>query len=355
MTLPISSVQRIIDALLGWYDANARALPWRTSREPYHIWISEVMLQQTQVATVIPYYERFLEAFPTVEALAAADQDQVNKRWEGLGYYSRAAHLKAAAEALVADHGGELPDTAGDLIRLPGIGPYTAGAIASIAFGERTPAVDGNVMRILSRFTADETPVNTGKSRAHYTPIAANLLPAHRPGDFNQALMDLGAMICTPKAPNCPACPWQAYCAANKEALQGDLPKREKKAPRKIEAHTVFVLRYNNKVYVRRRPAKGLLAGLWEFPYLPVHLSAGEAKAQLQEKGFCPTALRDLGRAKHLFTHLEWRMQAYMVTCASAPLGPEGAWVDRPTLIKDISLPGAFAAWRQALLNETDF
>lgn len=235
MTLPISSVQRIIDALLGWYDANARALPWRTSGEPYHIWISEVMLQQTQVATVIPYYERFLEAFPTVEALAAADQDQVNKRWEGLGYYSRAAHLKAAAEALVADHGGELPDTAGDLIRLPGIGPYTAGAIASIAFGERTPAVDGNVMRILSRFTADETPVNTGKSRAHYTPVAANLLPAHRPGDFNQALMDLGAMICTPKAPNCPACPWQAYCAANKEALQGDLPKREKRPRVKLK------------------------------------------------------------------------------------------------------------------------
>ncbi len=226
-----------------------------------------------------------------MEALAAADQDQVNKRWEGLGYYSRAAHLKAAAEALVADHGGELPDTAGDLIRLPGIGPYTAGAIASIAFGERTPAVDGNVMRILSRFTADETPVNTSKSRAHYTPVAANLLPAHRPGDFNQALMDLGAMICTPKAPNCPACPWQAYCAANKEALQGDLPKREKKAPRKIEAHTVFVLRYNNKVYVRRRPAKGLLAGLGNSPTCRSTCQQEKLRPSCRKKAFVPRSL----------------------------------------------------------------
>lgn len=352
MTLAIPD---LVDRLLAWYDRHGRQLPWRENPDPYGIWVSEIMLQQTQVATVIPYYERFMADLPRVEDLAAVDQDRLNKLWQGLGYYSRARHLKAAAEIMVRETAGELPERAADLVKLPGIGPYTAGAVASIAFGERTPAVDGNVMRILSRLTADETPVNTSKSRAHYTPLVDRLVPAHRPGDFNQALMDLGATICIPKTPRCPSCPWQDGCLAYTQDRTQDLPRREKKAKRKIHNYTVLLLRYNKKVYVRRRPTKGLLAGLWEFPRLEGHLSAQAVQAQLADLGFAPDEPTYLGASTHLFTHLEWRMEAFMVTCHQAPCLSEGQWVSRAVLNQDLSLPSAFAPWLAHVNQDTAF
>ena len=342
----------VADRMLSWYDAHRRVLPWREDPLPYHVWLSEIMLQQTQVQTVIPYYTRFLEALPEVSDLAEVSPTKLHKLWEGLGYYSRADHLKEAAELIMTAHGGLLPESYDELLALPGVGPYTAGAIASIAFGERVAAVDGNVLRILSRLTAYDGPINVASSAKPLKELAQALVPAHRPGDFNQSLMDLGAMVCSANgAPHCDACPLAELCAAKRENLAWLLPIKKAKKPRSVEAHTIILLTAGKEVWIRKRPQKQLLAGLWEFLDVPGALSQDEVLALLKEKGLAPLALEDLGKAKHLFTHKEWHMQGWRASLPAPTPFADGIWVPAIALRTTYAMAGALAAYRHQLSN----
>lgn len=306
-TTPPSSIRRVRPALLRWYDANRRDLPWRNTRDPYAIWISEAMLQQTRVETVIPYWARFLARFPDVESLARAEIDDVYAVWTGLGYYSRARNLKSAALSIVADHGGRLPDTAEGLLRLSGIGRYTAGAVASIAFEREEPLVDGNVVRVFSRLeniredTAEKAVVE------RFWTLASELVRGPRPGDLNQALMELGATLCTPKRPHCLACPVHRDCRA---AAAGDpeaLPRKKKRtAVRALRAVAVAIER-SGRLLAVRRPEQGLMAGLWELP--GGELAVGEeskdqaARILRETVGLEIRELESVGQVEHVFTH----------------------------------------------------
>jgi A/G-specific adenine glycosylase len=253
-------------SLLRWFRANARDLPWRRGRDPYRVWLSEIMLQQTRVETVLPYYRRFLKTLPSLRRLAEADPDTVLKLWEGLGYYSRARNLQRAAKVIVDEHGGRFPRDFEAILRLPGIGRYTAGAIASIAFGQRAAVLDGNVKRVLARWYAIDAPVDDAATTRRLWSLAERLVPARRPGDWNQALMELGARICTPRNPDCPACPVRRACRAHAEGRAADLPRRRRRKP--IPHHDVVagVIEKDGRVLIGRRPDHGLLGGLWEFP-----------------------------------------------------------------------------------------
>ena len=338
--------------MLSWYDENRRLLPWREDPSPYHVWLSEIMLQQTQVQTVIPYYTRFITELPTIAALAETDIDRLHKLWEGLGYYSRADHLREAAQRLVAEYDGLLPESYSALLTLPGIGPYTAGAIASIAFGERVAAVDGNVLRILARVTAYDGPINVASSAKPLKALASSLVPAHRPGDFNQSLMDLGAMICSANgAPHCALCPLAAFCAARQHDLTWLLPIKKAKKPRVIEKHTIVILTTGDQVWIHKRPQGQLLAGLWEFLDLPDHLDHDALAGSLRTQGLLPVALTDLGKAKHLFTHREWHMQGWLVQLAHPAAPSDGRWVTIDELRSVYAVPGALSVYRDQLFN----
>lgn len=258
--------------LLDWWDSGHADLPWRRTRDPYRIWIAEIMLQQTQIATVIPYYERWLARFPTVEALAGAPLDEVLKQWEGLGYYSRARNLHAAAQMVVDHHGGRLPESAEELMKLPGIGRYTAGAIASIAFDEPAAVLDGNVIRVLSRLFDLAEDVTQSATRTRLWHLAESLVPKSRPGDYNQALMELGQSICLPQNPRCLICPLHHLCLARQRGTQ---PERPVRPPRRRTPHYDVVAAIiwhdgapaaDGRFLIARRPLDGLLGGLWEFP-----------------------------------------------------------------------------------------
>ncbi len=257
----------IVRRLLTWYERHQRDLPWRRTDDPYSIWIAEVMLQQTQVDTVIPYYEHFLERFPTIQTLAEASLDEVLKIWEGMGYYARARNLHAAAKAVVEQFGGHIPDTWDELLSLPGIGPYTAGAILSIAFGQPVPAVDGNTRRVLSRLFAIESPVDHPPTQRQVRELAGELVPAGDPGRFNQALMDLGANICTPQKPACRLCPVSDFCEAFKQGLHEMLPVTRKRGPiPHYDVTAAVIWDGDGRLLIAQRPPDGLLGGLWEFP-----------------------------------------------------------------------------------------
>lgn len=314
------SRKRIQAALLAWYREQARDLPWRRTRDPYAIWVSEVMLQQTRVQTVIPYFERFLEALPTPAALAAADEDTLHRLWKGLGYYRRAALLKRGAEAVVAEHGGKLPADLAALRALPGLGAYTAGAVASIAFGIAASAVDGNVVRVFSRWMNDDTPADKLRERLQAGEADAWIV-REDPGAWNQALMELGATICTPRRPRCVICPAAADCAARAAGVAEALPVKGKQGKHEALAVVVAVYRNGDAVWLEKRPAGGLLAGLWGFP-MPAKRPAG----------------REVLRYKHVFTHRTWN--AAVVEAKGNPKG-EGRWVAREALW-DEPIPTAF-------------
>lgn len=310
----VDSLDRIAEPLLAWYDAGRRILPWREEPTPYHVWLSEIMLQQTRVEAVKPYYDRFLQALPDVESLALVEEEQLLKLWEGLGYYNRARNLKKAAMKIVSEYGGSIPGKYEELLKLPGIGSYTAGAIASIAFGQAQPAVDGNVLRILSRLRADERDILDAKVKKSVEDDLAGVMPANRPGDFNQALMELGAMICIPNgAAKCEECPWRELCQARAQQRVMELPKKTPKKPRSIEEKTILVIQDANLVALCKRPDKGLLAGMYEFPSMEGHRDEKQVIAYLKELGLSPIRIRKLAPAKHVFTHKEWHMIGYEV------------------------------------------
>ena len=311
--------------LLDWYCKNARPLPWREDRDPYRVWVSEIMLQQTRIEAARDYYTRFMAALPTLEALAGASEETVLTLWEGLGYYSRARNLRKCAVELATRHGGQFPETAAELRKLPGIGDYTAGAIASIAFGENAPAVDGNAVRVLTRLTRCGESAGDDKLKSRFRRELAEICPPGECGEFNSAIMELGETVCTPGTPDCRACPLANLCQAHAAGEETAYPVLPAKKPRRIEARRVLLMVCGDKVALRRRPDRGLLAGLWEFPNdaLPDAPPGGEP----------------CGEAVHVFTHVEWHMRGYVVRCETED--PAYTWVTRAER-RALAMPSAF-------------
>ncbi len=307
-------LERVVPLLLAWYDENRRVLPWREEPTPYRVWVSEIMLQQTRVEAVKPYFLRFMEELPDIAALAQAREDTFLKLWEGLGYYSRVRNLHAAAMQIMESYGGQMPDDYRELQKLKGIGSYTAGAIASIAFGRAVPAVDGNVLRVISRLLTDDGDIQDPLVKRKMEERLFPVMPKDRPGDFNQALMDLGATVCLANGmPKCRECPWEKLCRANLYNVWSQYPKKSGKKPRKIEQKTVLVIRDQDCVALRKRPAHGLLAGLYEFPTLDGHMTQEETLCFLKQQGVHAVRIEKLSDAKHIFTHKEWHMTGYCV------------------------------------------
>lgn len=335
-------LKKLAIPLLAWYNESKRDLPWRRDRDPYHIWVSEIMLQQTRVAAVVDYYARFLARFPTVQALAGAEEDALMKCWQGLGYYSRARNLQKAAQVIVHDYGGVFPVDYANLRALPGIGDYTAGAISSIAFGIPRAAVDGNVLRVVSRLTADSRDITLPAVKRDVATALEQVMPVKAPGEFNQALMELGATVCLPNgAPLCEACPAKDFCQAHRQGKESQFPVKPGKKPRRVENRQVYLLFYEGRVALRKRPKKGLLAGLWEFPNT---LETETLPLELPPLAFA-------GTAKHIFTHIEWHMAAYAGELPSAELPAGWVWADREDLQKRYSVPSAFRGFMDAVFQ----
>ena len=327
--------------LLAWYHENARVLPWRSDPTPYHVWVSEIMLQQTRVAAVMGYYSRFMAALPDVAALAAVEDDTLMKLWQGLGYYSRARNLKKAAGQVMERYGGALPASYEELLTLAGVGEYTAGAIASIAFGIPVPAVDGNVLRVVSRVAGDEEDITLPATKKRMGQALQEIIPTAMPGAFNQAMMELGATVCLPNgAPLCDRCPAAGFCAALAQDKIDVLPVKAPKKARRVEERTVYLIFHEGRVALRRRPEKGLLAGLWEYPNEPA-----EKTGILESWGIVPASQRWGGTGKHIFTHIEWHMTARLVQAETEEL-PEGwVWAGGSDLRQIYAVPNAFQSF----------
>ncbi|MDD6309346.1 MAG: A/G-specific adenine glycosylase [Clostridia bacterium] len=331
-------LQKLPALLLPWYAVAKRDLPWRKTKDPYFVWLSEIMLQQTRVEAVRDYFLRFTTAFPSIEALANANIEEVLKVWEGLGYYSRARNLHKAAGMIVRDFGGIFPIKYKDILSLPGIGEYTAGAISSICFEQPTPAVDGNVLRVHARIMADERPVQLPAVKKDIQRDYAVCYQKGHCGDLTQALMELGAVICIPRSPHCIQCPLSTICTAYAKNIVEKLPVKLQKRARRTEELTVFFLTADGDTAVRKRAASGLLAGLWELPNVPGKLSAADAVKKAEAWGLAPDApLRVLSRT-HIFTHVEWHMTCYFIPCKQK--SADFCWTS--TTNRTLPLPTAF-------------
>ena len=327
--------------LLLWYREHARALPWRNRPTPYQVWVSEIMLQQTRVAAVLDYYRRFLEAAPDPASLAALPEDALMKLWQGLGYYSRARNLQKAARQIMDQFHGVFPNTYEDIRALAGVGDYTAGAIASIAFQIPVPAVDGNVLRVTARLTGDGGDISSPAMKKKVAAALGEVIPVEAPGEYNQAMMELGATVCLPNgAPLCGACPAASFCRAFQEGRTGELPVKAPKKARRVESRTVYLLFCGEAVALRRRPERGLLAGLWEYPNEPAGTSAIPAAL-----GLTPDRFQPAGRGKHIFTHIEWHMTALAASLEEDALPPGWVWAGRGALERDYAVPSAFQAF----------
>ncbi|MBQ2734252.1 MAG: A/G-specific adenine glycosylase [Clostridia bacterium] len=342
-----------VTALLEWYRRNRRDLPWRHTSDPYCIWLSEIMLQQTRVEAVKPYYERFLEVCPTVESLANIPEERLMKLWEGLGYYSRARNLQKAARTVMEQYAGRMPQSYAELRKLSGIGDYTAGAIASIAFGERVPAIDGNVLRVLARVTGSYADITASETKKAWRDALASVVP-EAAGDFTQSLIELGATVCVPNGEaKCEGCPLRHYCVAREKGLTDEIPVRSAKKPRRIEKLTVLIIRDGDRTALRKRPSKGLLAGLFELPNVSGHISEQELPALIRSMGFDPLRIERIDDAKHIFTHVEWHMVAYSVRITPEFDGYHGAsgllLVQNDDLHENYAIPSAFSAYTKYL------
>jgi A/G-specific adenine glycosylase len=345
-------LQKIVAPLLAWYRQNARDLPWRKDKDPYHVWVSEIMLQQTRVETVIPYYERFLIELPTIQSLARAPEEKLLKLWEGLGYYSRVWNMQKAAVIICEKYSGIFPENFEEIRALPGIGAYTAGAVSSIAFGKPTPAVDGNVLRVITRLTGNQTELSDPKLKERITAELAAVYPAGHCGEFTQSLMELGALICLPnQMPKCDSCPLKNLCYAKRNDMQLQLPVKAEKEARKKESKTVFLLVCGDRVAIRKRKTGGLLGGLWEFPNIDGKADVTEITAWLAEKGLTVQSIAKAADKKHIFTHIEWYMTCYVVSCEHT--SSEFTWVTANELKEQISLPTAFRKFLPFILIDS--
>lgn len=333
-------LSQLPQVLPQWYGQCARDLPWRHTHDPYRIWVSEIMLQQTRVEAVKGYYARFLTKLPTVQALARCDDDALHKLWEGLGYYSRVRNLKKAAQVIVTEYGGVFPKAHDQILALPGIGPYTAGAIASIAFDAPTPAVDGNVLRLVSRLTDDPSPIDAPATKAKVTQALAEIYPREA-GLFTQALMELGATLCGPnRAPECGQCPCKDFCLGFSRGSARTLPVKAPKKEKRTEEKTVFLLSCQGFYALHRRENTGLLAGLWEFPNVSGALSAEEALRQIEQWQLEPRELKKIIHRKHIFTHIVWEMEG--VYAEINRKDSRFVWMTAEQLEGEAALPTAF-------------
>ena len=349
----------IVQPLLAWYDTHARVLPWREYPAPYRVWVSEIMLQQTRVEAVKPYFERFMTALPTIRDLAEAPEDVILKLWEGLGYYNRVRNMQKAARKLVAEYDGQMPADFDAILDLPGIGSYTAGAIASIAFGLPYPAVDGNVLRVLSRIEKSYDDILKQSVKRRFEQEIKAVIPADRAGDFSQSLIELGAIVCVPNgAPKCGECPLAELCQAYRDGVEMELPKKTPPKRRRIEDKTVLVLVSDNQAALRKRSSKGLLAGLYELPNLEGHLNSDQVLDYVKAEGLSPIRIQELPAAKHIFSHIEWHMAGYVVKVeepeqqehdhSDEPDSPGKLFfVEKQQMEETYSIPAAFAAYTE--------
>lgn len=340
----------MFEALIPWYEAHKRELPWRQDREPYHVWLSEIMLQQTRVEAVKEYYRRFVTALPTIPDLAEAPEEQILKLWEGLGYYNRVRNLQKAAQTICADYAGVFPSEYAQIRSLSGIGDYTAGAIASICFDAPTPAVDGNVLRVYSRLLADDANIDLQTTKKRITRKLQETYPQKNPGIATQALMELGATVCVPNgAPRCDVCPVAEICQARKQDTWRNLPVRSEKKKRKIVDKTVFILLTEDTVALHKRSTSGLLAGMWEFPNVDAKLDKQAAVTQVTGWQAEPLDLLMQTSYTHIFSHVEWHMTAYYIRCRKT--NKKWKWVTKESLDETYALPSAFRPFREQIEN----
>ena len=350
----LSVLDKISTPLLAWYDRQHRILPWREEPTGYRVWVSEIMLQQTRVEAVKPYYERFLKFLPDIPSLAGANEDVLLKLWEGLGYYNRVRNMQKAAKLMMEKYGGKMPEEYEELLTLPGIGSYTAGAVSSIAYGRKVPAVDGNVLRVISRLRMDDSDILSAQVKKAVEQDLSDAMPERRAGDFNQAMMELGAMVCVPNGmAKCGECPLNNLCQAHKEDRVMEFPVKAEKKPRTVEKKTVLIIKDENRAAIHKRPNKGLLAGLYEFPSLEGHKTKDQVIRVLKEWGLNPIFIQSLESSKHIFSHKEWHMKGYAVRVDELmPVdGKEQGFlfVEPDETEEKYPIPSAFAAYTKYL------
>ena len=346
----------IVKPLTEWYRQNKRSLPWRDRHNAYYTWVSEIMLQQTRVEAVKPYFQRFIQELPDVAALAAAPEERIIKLWEGLGYYSRVRNMQKAAVQVMEEYGGRIPEDFETLLSLKGIGRYTAGAIASIAYGKKVPAVDGNVLRVYARLTENRGDIMKQSVRKSVENDLTEQMSEDRPGDFNQAMMEIGACVCIPNgAPHCEECPLQQICLAYADGTQLQYPNKAKAKERTVEEKTILIIRDAELAALHKRPAKGLLAGMYEFPSMKGYHTAEEVKEYLSENGLQVLRIQPLEDAKHIFSHREWHMKGYLIRVdelASKREGPDSAdwiYIEPSETREKYPIPSAFAVYAKGL------
>lgn len=335
--------------LLAWYEEHARVLPWREDPRPYRVWVSEIMLQQTRVEAVKPYFEHFMNALPSVADLAAVTDDRLMKLWEGLGYYSRAKNLKKAAGVIMEEYGGEIPSDFEELLKLPGIGSYTAGAIASIAYGQAVPAVDGNVLRVLSRVLGSRADILKASTKKWMETELRTVIPAEAASHFNQGLIELGAIVCVPNGqPRCGECPLATLCLARREGLTEEIPVKTPSKKRRIQERTVCIIEYEGKVALNRRNESGLLASLYELPNVEGYLESGQLGEAFGLDEGAIALVEELPKAKHIFSHVEWHMVGYRVKLGDA-IPPSYIIVEKEELKSVYALPNAFGRYTKLI------
>lgn len=341
----IKRLQSMVDPLVLWFEENGRMLPWRKDKKAYHIWISEIMLQQTKIEAVKNYYTRFMETLPTIQDLAQIEEEKLLKLWEGLGYYSRARNLKKAAIMIEQEYGGSMPNTYEKLLTLPGIGEYTAGAIASIAFNQKVPAVDGNVLRVVSRVIENSEDVLLPATKKKITAQLKLIMP-EKAGVFNEAIMELGELICIPNGmPLCDQCPLKDLCLARAHNTTLTIPKREKKSKRKHEKITVMIIQYKDKVAIKKRKSTGLLANMYEFPNILGHLTVEEIKEWCCNNNLTVKNISEGKKHKHVFTHVEWDMTGYIVEVEG--ISNSFIWDTRDNILNNYPIPTAFLKFKK--------
>ncbi|MDU6265080.1 MAG: A/G-specific adenine glycosylase [Anaerocolumna aminovalerica] len=359
-----------VEFLLDWYDLNRRFLPWREEPRPYYVWISEIMLQQTRVEAVKVYFERFISTLPSIKDLADCEEEKLLKLWEGLGYYNRVRNLQKTAKIIVEEYNGQMPADYDKLLQLPGIGPYTAGAIASISFQIPEPAVDGNVLRVMKRVAGSFDDITKAPVKKQMENDLREIIPRDRPGDFNQSIMDLGATVCIPNGkPLCDKCPIIHLCNGFQKGIQMLIPVKPEKKPRKIEDRTILLMEFDNRYAIRKRGSKGLLARLWELPGLDGKLSVMAVEEILLREGYRNFTIQPLGEGKHIFSHIEWHMVGYHIKFMEVPdedilcnpdyvaeyngyetVNTDCIWVSKERINKEFTLPSAFEIYKRFIV-----